>query len=67
MLDLYHEESLVLLNVGMRLSSKEGSVKDFEVQQIFVEERERLREWKRIQEEETLRELERFFSRLEES
>ena len=65
LVDLYNEESLVFLNLEMRLSSKEGSIDPFEVQRLLAEEREKLREWKRIQEEETVKALERFFDGLE--
>jgi len=65
LVDLYNEESLVFLNLEMKLSSKEGSIDPFEVQRLLAEEREKLREWKRIQEEETVKALEKFFDGLE--
>ncbi|RLE41405.1 hypothetical protein DRJ19_05935 [Candidatus Woesearchaeota archaeon] len=65
LVDLYNEESLVFINLEMRLSSKEGSIDPFEAQRLLAEEREKLREWQRIQEEETVKALERFFDGLE--
>jgi len=64
LVDLYNEESLVFLNLEMRLSSKEGSIDPFEVQRLLAEEREKLKEWKQIQEEETLRILKESLSSL---
>ena len=64
LVDLYNEESLVFINLEMRLSSKDDPIDLYEAQRLLAEEREKLREWKRIQEEETLRTLKEFLSKL---
>jgi len=64
LVDLYNEESLVFINLEMRLSSKDSLIDPFEVQRLLSKEREKVKEWKRVQEEETLRTLKEFLSKL---
>ena len=64
LVDLYNEESLVFTNLEMRLSSKDGPIDLYEAQRLLAEEREKFKEWKQIQEEETLRTLKEFLSKL---
>jgi len=64
LIDLYNEESIILMNVGFRLLSQKDTLEDFEIERLFSEERMKFREWQRILEEETLRTLKEFLNKL---
>ena len=63
LLDLYNEASLVLLNAGMRLTSKD-SIED--AQRVFAEEWKRIREEKQRLFSEIIQQLEKAFKILTE-